>query len=152
MLTRVVVDLDGTLADNDHRQHILDERLPDGRRDWAKFHSMASNDAVHEDVANLVRMLYYGMAHRKEFSLEIWTARDDTWRRETIRWLREAEIPYTRLRMRPAGDYRSSEVIKQQMLDECGFIPQIVLEDRDKMVKFFREQGITCLAVADNAY
>jgi hypothetical protein len=51
--------------------------------------------------------------------------------------------------MRKIGDFRPDEVLKKEWLDEVG--PEnikMIFDDRDKVVKMWRDNGITCLQVA----
>jgi hypothetical protein len=58
---------------------------------------------------------------------------------------------YEQLRMRPVGDYRDDAVLKEQWLNEArvlGKAPDIVFDDRQRVVDMWRRNGITCCQVA----
>jgi hypothetical protein len=48
--------------------------------------------------------------------------------------------------MRKEGDYRSDDIIKKELLDEIvadfGKVPNIVFDDRPRVVKMWRENGV----------
>jgi hypothetical protein len=56
-----------------------------------------------------------------------------------------------RLWMRPAGDYRDDSIIKSELLDQilaAGYKPELVFDDRDRVVSMWREREIPCFQVA----
>ena len=54
-------------------------------------------------------------------------------------------------RMRPVNNCEDASELKGRWLKE-GPRPYMVFDDRRQAVEWWREQGITCLAVADNDY
>ncbi len=62
--------------------------------------------------------------------------------------------------MRPHGDYTPDEVLKSDWCDEYRLVPRgarelpddkpvaLVFDDRDKVVRMWRERGFRCLQVA----
>ena len=57
--------------------------------------------------------------------------------------------------MRKAGDRRDDSVIKKEMLVQlriAGFNPVMVFEDRDRVVKMWRENGVRCMQVANGDF
>ena len=52
--------------------------------------------------------------------------------------------------MRAEGDRRQDDLVKSDLLDKIridGFDPVIAFDDRDKVVKMWRERGLRCLQV-----
>ena len=143
----IVFDLDGTLADDTHRQHhIIGEP-----RDWDAYFAACGGDALVQPVATLFRALRVHAFGKHR--VEIWTGRSEKYRRETDAWLTEQQLWYDALRMRPDGDFRSDTTVKGEWLAACGDArPDIIFDDRTKSVAFWREQGITCLQVAQHDY
>ncbi len=69
----------------------------------------------------------------------------------TTHWLELHGIPFNELLMRADNDYRSDEIIKEELyfnsinprFDVVG-----VLDDRDRVVQMWRRIGLACLQVA----
>lgn len=53
--------------------------------------------------------------------------------------------------MRKTGDTRSDTIVKREILDELikEYYIEFALDDRDRVVKQWRESGIKCLQVAE---
>jgi hypothetical protein len=66
------------------------------------------------------------------------------------------ELDESLLTMRPAGDYTPDDVLKQRwldaMLEEDRRRLIAVFEDRDRMVKMWRANGVPCFQVADGEF
>jgi hypothetical protein len=59
------------------------------------------------------------------------------------------------LLMRRDGDRRQDAVVKREALQDIrgrGYHPTIAIEDRDQVVKMWREEGLTCLQCAEGNY
>jgi hypothetical protein len=70
---------------------------------------------------------------------------------KTAEWLDRHSIRYTRLFMRPDGDSRPDDILKEEILDRDilpHWIPEMALDDRDRVVAMWRRRGIPCLQVA----
>ena len=139
----VIFDLDGTLSDTRHRRHFL-QRDP---KDWKLFNRASIGDPPIEAVVVLARLLHFA-GHR----IEIWTGRDQAYRAATLEWLRVHRIRFDQLRMRPTGDHREDTVLKASWLDEIDWRPDLVFEDRTRMVQWWRSRGIRCLQVAEGDF
>ena len=151
----IVFDLDDTLADTTHRQRILgDESYPSKAKMWDAFFSECYKDEPIKPMLDLLSTL---AITRHRHRVEIWTGRSDRVKDITIEWL----ITYTPLnhntihlipiRMRPDGDFREDTEIKGDWIKEYGK-PDIVFEDRNKMAKWWRAQGVTCCQVKENDF
>lgn len=147
----IIFDLDGTLSDQSHRQHLVGNLARGDSPQWAKFYRDCVNDAPKPDVINLFLILYKARKH-----LQIWSARDEIVRTETVAWLynniyKGHYRPAVPLRMRPKGDTRPDDLLKMQWLDEAlndGEFIEFVVDDRQKMVDMWRHRGITCFQCA----
>jgi len=146
---RIVFDLDGTLANCVHRLHYI--KRPKGeKKDWDSFHRACVDDSLIVPIHALYWDLIY--TEDKSNSAEIWSGRNELVRPETEEWMRLNQISfYEQLRMRPVGDYRDDAVLKEQWLNEArvlGKAPDIVFDDRQRVVDMWRRNGITCCQVA----
>ena len=147
MSSTVLFDLDGTLADNSHRQHFL---LGD-KKDWDAFFDAQERDVPNDPIVALYKALFAS----ERFSVLVVTARPERYRKNTEKWFANHEIPLGRMLMRVDGDRRSDEVIKREMLVELkqeGSLPLFVVDDRSGVVDMWRREGITCLQCADHNF
>jgi hypothetical protein len=134
--------MDGTLCNSDHRAHYLQN----GNKDWDGWFRDMDKDPIHEDIAQ-----FYDVAMMNNIGVFICTGRDETYRNVSQNWLNENGIIVDGLYMRRAGDRRDDSVIKKEMLEEIrasGFNPVLVFEDRDRVVRMWRDNGIRCFQVA----
>ena len=137
-----IVDIDGTIADTEHRIHYI----TNGHKNWDAWHANAHKDKPIEEVIGIL-----DMASEAGIKIVLCTARDEKCRKDTIQWLVENDIPYDALYMRKLGDRRDDDIIKYELLQEireAGYNPILALEDRDRVVKMWRAAGIRCLQVA----
>ena len=143
---RVVFDLDGTLADDTHRKHLL-ETEP---RAWEDYFALCGDDAPIRTSIALFRLLRSTPALCS--SVAIWTARSAKVQNETLDWIREHVWPEpVELKMRPAHCRMDDTQLKRRWLDaarEAGTAPDLVFEDRNRVVDMWREEGVACHQVA----
>ena len=147
----LVVDLDGTLCDSAHREHLA------RAKQWDEFHSKLLDDSFHADVAHFIKM---AANHCSEVLLL--TGRNEKYRALTYRWLERSTLPHCvdDLLMRPDNDYRPDTELKPQLLD--GWIDThphythsdiwLILEDREKVVDNWRDLGYNCWQVRPGGY
>lgn len=142
----ILVDVDGTLADSDHREHYLETKP----KNWTAYYADALNDKPYEDIVWLVKTL-----KNADNRILIVTARSEDYRNITEQWLKEsADLKgvYDKIYMRESGDYRDDDIVKKEMLHSIrndGYDPYMVLDDRPMVVDMWRNLGIRCLQVRD---
>ena len=144
----VVVDLDGTLCNVEHRVHHA------ANKDWDLFHSGLSDDTVNESVAMIINNLPHSI------KLIACTGRNERYRNQTIEWLLKNDIIFDEILMRPNDNFSPDYVLKIKMIVDFfdGNIDiakeQIIccLDDRDKVVEAFREAGFNCWQVKNESY
>ncbi|SRR5579883_132666 len=144
----IICDLDGTLADISHRVH----HASGERKNWRRFFEGIPEDAIAEVVADILR--HYSTTHNIVFV----SGRPEHTRSDTVAWLQK-HVPFIEqysLYMRPNGDFRPDNIVKAELYDqhiepEYG-APFFVLDDRDKVVKMWREKGLICLQVAEGNF
>lgn len=141
----VIFDLDGTIADIEHRQHYVQGK----KKKWRDFFAACIDDKPHEAVVIILQALY------PLFQIYIVSGRSDEVRTETEEWLALNEVPHHTLIMRNQGDHTPDNVLKISWVTE-GLIPKdrilCVFDDRDKVVKMWRDAGITCFQVAEGDF
>lgn len=135
----VVFDLDGTLANIEHRLGYVRSKP----KNWPAFDAGIPNDTVNQTVAEVFHAL-------KAAGNEIIFAsgRSEKTRDNTMKWLRDNGLwDYrSKLYMRKADDYRSDDVIKREILNDIiadyGRKPDMVFDDRKRVVDMWRRNGI----------
>ena len=135
----VICDVDGTLADLTHRKHFLEKP-----KNWLAFFNGVEFDKPIQPIVKLVDKLSY------EFYILIVSGRAmDRAGLATEKWLNDQDIVYKHLFMRAGNDFRADDIVKKEILD---LLPKdrikYVLDDRDRVVKMWRDNGLTCLQVA----
>lgn len=138
----ILVDIDGTIADNSHRQHFVSGV----EKDWPRFFAAMGDDQVIHPVANLVKDLW------RSNRVILCTGRPAEYRVATISWLQRHFIPFTELYMRKSGDHRPDDIVKKELYDQMladGHSPKLVIDDRTSVVKMWRELGLVCLQNED---
>ncbi len=135
----ILCDIDGTLA-------LL------GDRD--RFDPTTGEDTLNYPIANILQV--YDNQKVLPVDLVLITGREDKYRKTTQEWLKKYGIThYKKLLMRRTNDFRKDFVIKKELYEkEIKKIYDVlfVLEDRDQVVKMWRELGLTCLQVAYGAF
>lgn len=138
----VIVDIDGTLADCEHRRHFLNKRPVD----WNSFFGAMDNDPLIEPVAEILDALDNG-----DWNVILCSGRPDSYREVTVQWLMDHFIPYNELHMRAAGDHRSDVIVKREMLQSFrarDLDIRFVIDDRKSVVDMWRDEGLICLQAA----
>lgn len=131
----IIVDIDGTLAIRRDR----------GPYDWSKV--------GQDDVNDTIRKLL--IRYRSIQQLILVSGRDECCRSETIDWLKRNNIAYDELFMRPEGNNEKDSIIKKRIYEDHikgKFNVDFVLDDRNQVVKMWRELGLTCLQVAEGDF
>lgn len=128
----VIVDLDGTMA------------LHQGRNpfDYSKIYTDKPNDPL----IDLLKIISH------EVDIIFFSGREDTkeCRESTEKWLRENVGISYQLYMRPEKDYRSDEIIKEEMYNKYikdKYYCIAIFDDRDRVIKKWREMGLLACQV-----
>jgi len=137
----IVVDLDGTLANIDHRLHLVSGK----RKDFDAFYAGVGKDSVNEWCATIMN-LFWGMG----WKVIIVSARRASATGMTRQWLEENNVKCSGLYLlRPDGDSTPDQELKRAWLREYGAEKVLfVVDDRTKVVNMWREEGVTCLQCA----
>lgn len=134
----IIVDIDGTLAKMHDR----------GPFEWSKV----GQDLPHDDIAWLVRKL------REHHQIIFMSGRDAVCRPETMAWIEQhvRMVPLdAHLLMRPEGNMEKDSVVKERLFREqiAGkYYVAYVIDDRDQVVRMWRNIGLRCLQVADGDF
>jgi|TARA_Y100000015_G_C2339680_1_gene65304 hypothetical protein len=160
----VIFDLDGTLADIDVRRD--KSLMPNGKLDWKIFASPSSIMDWDKPNAPVIKMAQ--MFKADGFKIVIFSGRNDRGFHATKDWLKIHNVPFDLLVLRPdkfkdeswpiadgnpaTGEMRfmPDEILKKKMLDTFVDIDDVflVVDDRDKVVKMWRDLGLNTFQVA----
>jgi len=153
-----VFDLDGTLRDITHRRPLV----ADGANQWDKFFLSCDKDEpvwpVIQVFADLVNA-----GHR----VEIWSGASAISYDMTIEWMKLHILPLLDyaseggiggdvrhdmnkflVNMRPQGNYIPDDILKRQWLDAEDVQPDMIFDDRQKVVDMWRRNGVVCAQIA----
>ena len=136
-----IFDVDGTIADPTHRRGYVQNKP----KRWDLWNKTMHLDAYHHDI---IEFVHYAIASGRE--VIICTGREDTYREVTEEWFRKGNIPFDKMYMRKAKDYRSDDIVKEEMYHELikdGYNPVLVFDDRNSVVAKWRELGLRCIQV-----
>lgn len=150
-----IFDLDGTLALIQHRRHFVERER--GKQDWPGFFAACVSDEPNAPVIRVMESL------RRFADVWIFSGRSDEVRPQTVEWLVKntsfASSDFDSafgtqdvLTMRQQGDYTADDVLKRKwvdaMLDDDRRRLVAAFDDRDRVVKMWRDAGIPCFQVA----
>lgn len=151
----VLCDIDGTIADLTHRLRFIQGE----EKDWDGFFAACVDDEPISDVIFLLRHL------EAAYEIVFVSGRSSVVRYETAQWLGDntyffwPNMDMHNLYMRTHGDHRPDYLVKQELLGQILSDKQITkadiafaLDDRDQVVKMWRDNGIRCLQVANGDF
>ena len=149
----VIFDLDGTLADIETRRGISIKE--NGKMDWDIFFdpNNISLDIPNRPVITMAKLLKES-GHR----IVILSGRSKVTKDATRDWLKQFDVPFDVLKMRPDNKefkFMPDDQLKKLWLDQLFPNTEDVLcvfDDRDKVVKMWRENGLSCLQVAEGNF
>ena len=152
MRKTIICDIDGTIANVDHRVHLIDKSGGVDKTDWDAFYSLCGGDAPIAPIIDLLQEF------NNSYDIVFMTGRRGSVGDKTTRWLYD-NIPWLdrthNLIMRKPGDLRHDTLVKPESAIAHGLTPDkvaFILEDRNSMVKKWRELGYTCLQVAEGDF
>lgn len=140
----IVFDLDGTIALDLHRSHLLKE----DPKKWDEYFSLCGSDEPNHPIIAVMEALSFAGER-----IAIWTGRIDSTKAQTEEWLKLYELDYLvdEIRMREAHDRTEDTELKREWLrqsKELGHEVTLVFEDRQRVVDMWRSEGIVCCQVA----
>lgn len=144
-----IFDLDGTLADCQHRVPILAEKDDPNR--WRRFYAACVDDTPIMPVIGVLHALV-----RSGADVWVFSGRSEEVRDVTHKWL-YAATGYFWLRginvtMRAEGDHRADDIVKGEWVDGMLDVDRdrlvAAFDDRDRVVAMWRSRGIQCFQVA----
>lgn len=151
----VLLDIDGTLSDHNHRLHFVTK----GKKDWNSFFS-----AMIDDKPTALCKFLESMNIQSHHCPVVVTGRPEKYRDITEKWLftycpfvfyerdeYESNTLGIDLHMRKDGDFRSDYIIKEEMLKNHIIPlygkPDIVFDDRMEVIEMWRRNGLNVCQV-----
>lgn len=135
----VIVDIDGTVA-------LRDPEINRSPYDYSLVHTDISN----VEVIGVIKSLWES-GHKIVYV----SARDDVCFNKTHQWLVEHCPPGVKLLMRKSGDNRDDATVKREIYNKhikFDYEVVAVFDDRNSVVKMWRELGLTCFQVAEGDF
>lgn len=145
-----IFDLDGTLADGEHRLHYIQQEP----KQWREYFAACADDKPIDAVIRI-----FDSMRTAGCECWIWTGRSDEVEKETRVWIKKYcgivfhpwRAPESFL-MRKAGDHRNDDVLKFEWLADLEPPERNrvagVFEDRSRVVQMWRNAGVPCFQVA----
>ena len=141
MKPAIIVDLDGTLCNIEHRRHHV--ATPEGvKKDWEAFYQGIPNDTIHRWCEELVWKMSV------DYHIIFVTGRPNNYINLTQDWLGRHELQWAPLLMRKEGDFRPDNVVKKEIYEihiKDHYDVLFCVDDRQQVVDMWRELGLTCL-------
>lgn len=141
----VIVDVDGTIALMNNRGPFEWERVGEDVPNKVVCRLLETMQNSHEDeFGNLLNVIFV-------------SGRDGVCRAETEKWIdQHVHVcgPLV-LFMRPEGDSRDDRIVKREIYEreiQGKYNVYVVIDDRDKVVRMWRELGLTCFQVAEGDF
>lgn len=143
----IIFDVDGTVANCDHRTHLVTVN-------FAAFEEACDQDTAYEDVLWILKLLIN--AKGDDYDIFIASGRQELYRDKTVAFFQSHGVFFgprgiDDMFMRPTGDCRKDSIVKAQILDHIQQTHQVkmVFDDRQQVVDMWRERGITCAQVRE---
>lgn len=129
---RIIVDLDDTLCDIEHRREYY-------AKNWEKYNQLAIKDPVNSCVYDYLLTMFY-----KGYHIIILTGRMERYRSLTEKWISEniPEITIDRVVMKDNADSHSSVKFKSEWIESYCDDGDIVIDDRQEIAECCRQLGI----------
>lgn len=126
----VIVDIDGTLA-------LMNDRNPFD-------YNAAINDFPNQNMITILNNL------KEDIEIIIVSGREKYSLGTLTNWLNKHKVPYSQIFMRNTADHRPDDIVKKEIY-EAHFLNKYnivaVFDDRDKVVRMWRDIGLLCLQV-----
>lgn len=145
----IIVDIDGTLANIDHRLHHM--KPPEGqKKNWKRFFDDIEHDTPNEWCVDIVDGMY-------EKAVSVFcSGRPDEHRDITREFIADkCNLFIGELFMRRRNDFRTDFIIKEVILDFeilTRYKPLFAIDDRQQVVDLWRRRGITALQCSDGNF
>lgn len=143
----IIFDLDGTLANIEERRKLANKN---GKFSWKEFFNP---DNIQLDEPNWPVIQTFHAMKSVGYRVIIFSGRSDITMDATMEWLKLYDIEPDFMIMRPHSNYTKDSELKKHWLDNLksvGVYKENILcvyDDRDQVVKMWRENNIPCFQV-----
>jgi hypothetical protein len=147
----IIIDIDGTLANCDHRRHFVDGTHD--KKDWRSFYEAMEHDTLNRWCHELIYNFTQNEGER--YDCIFVSGRPEEYREITLKWFLRNNVDWGALFMRKTGDYRDDTIIKEEIYREHiepDYNIFFVIDDRAKVVKMWRRLGLVALHCADGDF
>lgn len=138
----IVFDIDGTLANIEHRRQYVATKP----KNWKAFTAGIPHDTPHDEIVYLAKMFDNGFD-----TVILCSGRGEESRQDTLDQMRKFGVGFDELYMRSAGDYRKDSIVKVELLHQIRAKygnPYLWFDDRQQVVDAIRAEGVRVLQVA----
>lgn len=142
----IIFDVDGTIADCEHRRHFVENN-----NDWKSFKEQTVNDTPVQWVCDIAKRFIAQGDQVAFFSARNESEREIT-EQQIEMWIGDG---HKGLFLRENDSYDPDEVFKANLADkfeEIGGKIDLVFDDRNKVVDMWRARGTTVVQVADGDF
>ena len=160
-MTDYICDVDGTLMNVEKRASYAKKHKKDTDKimDWDIFLDptvMLEYDTPNRDVVGVIKALRSQTKYNTDVTeilenrIIITSARNERHRDVTMKQLQLAGVRYDAMYLRDDGDMRPDDIVKAELLGKIitdGYNPTVAFDDRNQVVKKWRELGIHCYQV-----
>lgn len=142
----IIMDMDYTLSIPKHREHLLPYKRDDYVKSslekkislWKDYFEGCENDPPIKAMIALVHLL------QNHYDIHIVSARDESARLSTEKWLEQHKIEYSGIHLRQIGDVRPAYSVKLEILkslENANNEISIIIDDDSRNVIKFEEQN-----------
>jgi len=149
----VIFDLDGTIADIEERRQLSTKE--NGKMDWDVFFDPKNIDL---DLPNTPVIVMARLLKESGHRIVIFSGRSKATKDATKQWLNNFNVPFDILKMRPTSKefmFMPDDDLKKKWLDDLFPNKEDILcvfDDRDKVVKMWRDNGLSCMQVNEGNF
>lgn len=142
----IIVDLDGTLCNVEHRVHHVQKKP----KDWMSFNREMEKDQLYFWCFELITAM-----KNLHYKIIIITGRTNDFRMQTEEWLKRHNVHFDELYMRNIQDFREDADVKEeiyrQYVEEKNQV-LFVVDDRESVVERWRKLELICLQCAPGKF
>lgn len=135
----VICDIDGTIANNDHRQHFLKEK-----KDWDGFFSKLHKDEPIFEIIDKVKAL-----EKEGRRIIFLTGRPEKYRQQTEDWLKKYFTFDLEILMRKDNDRRNKIEIKKELFEThlSSLEIKVIFENDPELIFLWKKLGFIVFEV-----
>ena len=146
----IIFDVDGTIADVEHRRHLVNGEKG-FKPDWKAFREATVDDRPVQWVCDIAKRFIAQGDNVAFFSARNESEREIT-EKQIADWIGDG---HKGLFLRPNGDFRCDAEFKSELADkfeEVGGKIDMVFDDRNKVVEMWRNRGVNVIQVAEGDF